>query len=223
MNTQQEISIDLKGNQLVLSALKLIYWPSEQSILCSDTHFGKSGHFRKNGLPVPTNIGLHDFALLSQAIEKYPTKKLVIIGDMFHSKANAELALFTHWRKQHSELNIVLIKGNHDILPRAFYKSMGIQLIEKSLLIQNLLLCHEPPAEPCHYYAICGHVHPAFKIKTKGRQHLTFPCFALENDYAILPAFSQFSGHHILKLNKKTKYFGLYDDNIFELNPNLSS
>jgi len=41
---------------------------------------------------------------------------------------------------------------------------------------------------------IAGHLHPALNLRGPGRDHLRLPCFCIESQLAILPAFGEFTG-----------------------------
>ncbi len=67
-------------------------------LLLSDLHFGKTGHFRKEGIAVPQAIYKEDLQRLVTQIQFFKPQQVVVIGDMFHSHANKELDLFKKWR-----------------------------------------------------------------------------------------------------------------------------
>ena len=50
------------NNTFWLSAQRCIFWEEEQSLIVSDLHLGKTGHFRKMGIAVPQAVYKEDFA-----------------------------------------------------------------------------------------------------------------------------------------------------------------
>src|SRR4051794_29618515 len=116
----------VRNHSVWLSADRCMFWEEEKALIISDLHFGKTGHFRKEGIPVPQNVYKEDLQRLITRIQYYQPKKLVIVGDMFHSKMNKELDLFKRWRSTFSQLNVLLVKGNHDILSDSWYKEAEI-------------------------------------------------------------------------------------------------
>ncbi len=203
----------LAGQQLLLSADRSVFWEERKTLVLSDLHLGKTGHFRKSGIGVPASIYLEDLHRLFEAIRYFRAETLVVTGDMFHSHANRELELFCKWRSDFSQLNILLVKGNHDILSASFYEKAGINIIPQVLKEGPFAFVHDREAldakEKNTYYVFSGHVHPAIGIQGKGRQSLRFPCFHFGKQQALLPAFSRFCGHHTIRPRKGDQVFAL--------------
>ncbi|MFX6499045.1 hypothetical protein ABTG19_18945, partial [Acinetobacter baumannii] len=57
---QAPILHTIRGQQIWLSAARVLYWENKKTLIVSDTHFGKTGHFRKNGIVVPQNVYKED-------------------------------------------------------------------------------------------------------------------------------------------------------------------
>ena len=117
---------------------------------------------------------------------------------MFHSRENKEIDFFLKWRNDISQIEILLIKGNHDILPVKFYKEANIQVFKKSLSVKNFCFTHDI-ADECvdidkKLFTFSGHIHPGIKIRGTARQSLNLPCFYFTTEHAVLPAFSLFTG-----------------------------
>src|ERR1700738_1720039 len=111
----------IAGNNCWLSPERMLYWEEEKSLIVSDLHFGKTGHFRKAGIAVPQAVYKEDLQRLFEQIQYFQPEKLIIVGDLFHSLLNRELELFRKWREDLPDLVIHLIKGNHDILEDEWY------------------------------------------------------------------------------------------------------
>ena len=69
---------------------------------------------------------------LVAAIQFFKPKQLVIVGDMFHSVENKEHELFLKWRNDLPHIEMLLVKGNHDIVPPQWYAGANIELAENS-------------------------------------------------------------------------------------------
>ncbi len=198
----------LRGQHLWLSPHRCLYWEEERSLVLSDLHFGKTGHFRKAGIAVPQSVYREDLLRLLSLIQYFQPKELVIVGDLFHSRENKELDLFLRWREDFPHLGMRLVLGNHDILRTDWYLKAGIVVNEAVLEIgpfafvhdiedasgdavdRNLSLSNDGD-EP---YYFSGHLHPGIRINGMGKQSLQFPCFYFGSEYAILPAFGLFTG-----------------------------
>lgn len=203
----------LFGQHLLLSSDRSIYWEERKTLVMSDLHLGKTGHFRKSGIGVPASVYLEDLHRLFEAIRYFRAETLVVTGDMFHSHANRELELFCKWRADFKQLNIQLVKGNHDILSTAFYEQAGIHIIPHVLKDGPFAFIHDKEeldgGEENGHYVFSGHVHPAIGIQGKGRQSVRFPCFHFGKRQAFLPAFSRFCGHHTIKPRKGDHVYAL--------------
>jgi uncharacterized protein len=208
----------IAGQQFLLSPLKCLFWQQEQTLIVSDLHLGKTGHFRKHGLPVPNSVYITDLKTLFTAIQYFNPQQLIVVGDMFHSKANKELDLFSKWRNDIAHIEFHLVKGNHDILPTTWYTNNHIQLHQQQLLLQNICFVHDVPAalNPSHYY-ITGHMHPGVLVRNKTRQSLRFPCFYFNQQYAILPAFSAFTGLFLVNNKKADTVFAIANNGLLQL------
>ncbi len=136
---------------------------------------------------------------------------------MFHSVANKELDLFKRWRNDFAHLHIHLVKGNHDILKKDWYKSADIMVAENHLSIANFCFVHdikeacEPFAEIDYYFS--GHIHPCVSVNGLGRQSLKFPCYYFGKEFAVLPAFGKFTGTALIEPNKSDIVFAILPSN----------
>ena len=105
---------NFRDQHLWLSSERVVFWDDEKALILSDSHFGKTGHFRKAGVPVPQNIFLEDLQRLFNLLQFYKPEQLIVVGDLFHSKSNKEHLLFEKWRNDFMQLEILLVRGNHD-------------------------------------------------------------------------------------------------------------
>jgi DNA ligase-associated metallophosphoesterase len=189
-------------NTFWVSPERTLFWEEENTLIVADVHIGKTGHFRREGIPIPQNIFKADLQRLMAQIYLYKTDRLLIVGDFSHSIANKEMELFLKWRKDFSLLRIDLVKGNHDILDDDWYSRAAITMHEWELVINNFCFRHEDkrrkPLEKqgAVNYTFTGHVHPGIKLKGQARQSFMFPCFYFGREGCILPAFSKFTGTH---------------------------
>lgn len=207
----------LHHQTLWLSPERCIYWEEQKSLIVSDLHFGKTGHFRKSGIAIPQNIYKEDLQRLVDQLQYFKPAQLIIVGDLFHSVANKELELFIKWRNDFQSLHIELVKGNHDILKREWYTSSGISVSNTHLSIANFCFVHDikeacDPSTGIDYY-FSGHMHPCIAVKGAGRQELKFPCYYFTKQYAVLPAFGKFTGSALIKKKPADKVFAVLQAN----------
>lgn len=203
----------LHQQTLWLSADRCIYWEEQQSLIISDPHFGKTGHFRKSGIAVPQGVYKEDLQRLVNQVQFYKPQQLVIVGDMFHSVANKELDFFKKWRNDFSLLHIELVKGNHDILKNDWYADANITLTNDHLQIANFCFVHDishacPPSTHINYY-FSGHIHPCVLLKGIAKQILSLPCYYFTQTFAVLPAFSKFTAGASIEPKSTDKIFAI--------------
>lgn len=198
---------------------KAIFWKQKDALLIADLHFGKAGHFRKSGLPVTSNVGFESLKKLEKLILQINPSQLIFLGDMFHSKFNEEIAFFMDWRKHHHQLDFLLIKGNHDILPIGLFEENNIHLENEGLLMNQFILLHHPSENPIpeNHFAFCGHVHPAITISGKGKQSAKLPCFYASERQLILPAFGKFTGTANINPKKNDSVFVVSGNKVVEI------
>ena len=125
---QPFLSHSILDETFLISAQRTVFWEAEKTLILSDLHLGKSGHFRKSGIAIPQNLYKEDLFRLLNEIHLFSAKKLIIVGDLFHSSMNKEHDLFLKWRKDIGNVEIHLIKGNHDILKNEWYQNAAIEI-----------------------------------------------------------------------------------------------
>jgi DNA ligase-associated metallophosphoesterase len=215
---QQFLPHTLSGNTLILSVDRCIFWQEQKTLIVSDLHLGKTGHFRKSGIAVPQAIFKEDMQRLVTQLQLYKPEQVIVIGDMFHSHDNKEHDFFLKWRNDFSQLAIQLVKGNHDILKSNWYHSAGINIHTCELAIEQFVFVHDfmDCTMPAKGYIFSGHIHPAISMRGMANQSLHFPCFYFGAQYAVLPAFSRFSGTHTIKPKRGESVYALLPPNLLK-------
>lgn len=195
---------EINGEEFILSRERAIYWPGTNSIIISDLHIGKTGHFRKSGIAVPQTVFVEDMQRLAATISFFNPSRIIIIGDLFHSQHNMELDLFSKWRKDFSSIEFLLVKGNHDILPTEWYNQAKITLYKNIFSEADFSFVHDlKDFKNESGFCFSGHIHPGVKLKGLGKQRMNFPCFYFSGNHGILPAFSKFTGFVSMQQKKK--------------------
>ena len=206
------------SNTFWLSHQRCVFWEEEKTLIVSDLHFGKAGHFRKSGIAVPQNVFKEDLQRLFTQIQFYQPKQVIITGDLFHSEENNEMNLFLKWRNDIASTAITLVKGNHDILNNVWYKAAGLSVADEQLVVGNFIFRHDINTAgsqlPTGNYIFSGHIHPGVRISNGSRQSLCFPCYYFGEQYAVLPAFSKFTGLAMMKQKKKDIVFAIVNQSV---------
>lgn len=215
------VNIQIQGQHWTLLPEKAVYWHEEKTLFLSDLHLAKDMHFRKNGVAVPSGPTAQTLKTLSACVAHFQPIKMLLLGDLFHSEMNQAIPAFAAWRQKHASVDCILVAGNHDILQAADYTSMGLQMAGDSMLIGPFLFTHEPPIKDVGAYVVCGHLHPAARIRGKGRESMRLPCFWIREKYVVLPAFGEFTGSKTIKSSAKDILIGIADKQLFHIQGKL--
>ena len=204
----------IQNTLLTFTNQRALFWDAEKILILSDLHVGKSAHFRKHGIAIPSEVLIADLKRLEDLMIHFQPQKIIIVGDLFHAGYNSDLDLFKDWRKQFTQ-QFILIRGNHDRLKRETYEDLGIECEEEFLFIEPFTFIHHPEKMEDRFY-ISGHIHPGFVLKTKN-ERLRLPCFAVSEQQIVLPAFSHFTGLDTKTLQGKFKNIIFTEGTIFEV------
>ena len=197
---------------------KAVYWEAQNILIIADLHLGKASHFRKNGIQIPAKSIGKDYEMLSKLLHKYRPKRLLILGDLFHSEINNEWDLLSQFVKNFPLISFELVMGNHDIISEEKYSKIGLVNQGETLIIDKLIFTHEPlEIVPENCLNFCGHIHPGFLLQGIGRQAIKLPCFYVFNGVFILPAFGNLTGLHALKKVTNSEIFGVNISSIVKL------
>ena len=158
---------------------RALFLPQTKELLISEIHLGKAEYFQQNGIPLTNNSDENNFARIKKIVKEYTPDKLIILGDLFHSKYSIDKNL----QKKVEDLpellktTVELILGNHDV--GCDFKNIKIFDIRKT---KNITFSHEPVnLEKNKKLNICGHYHPKIHLKNNGDK-LSFRCFAIDKN-----------------------------------------
>lgn len=190
----------LGGKTVYLLPEKGIFLPESATLVLADIHLGKAAHFRKSGIIIPSKAGtLQDYAKLYHLISTYRPKRILFLGDLFHSVVNRSWQYFLDFFNLYPKIQLILVRGNHDILPKQLYQEANLTLVDDKLEEEFIIYSHAPLANvPSGMINIAGHVHPATLLTGKGRQKLKLPCFHYDPPWFLLPAFGDLTGTFLL-------------------------
>jgi len=200
---------------LEMLSSRSLFLPATKELLICDIHLGKAEYFQKNGIPLTNKSDENNFSRIEKIVKKYSPRKLIILGDLFHSKYSIDKTL----QKKVEDLsellktNVELVLGNHD----AGCKIRNIKVldIKKS---KNITFSHEPVnLTDNKTLNICGHYHPKLYLKNKGDK-LSFRCFAMDmkKNILYLPAFGDLTGGYPCK-NSFKKWAIISEEEILEI------
>ena len=197
--------------------LGIIY---EDSLIISDLHIGYERELKDKGHLIPYNHFKEMLGIIKDVILEERPERIIINGDLKHEygKVNFEE------RKQINELisyiqgkniELVLIKGNHDLMLSYLIQDKGIELHD-FYEMGDLFICHgDKIYESDKPYYVIGHEHPAIVLELEGRKE-KYKCFLKgkwkDKTLIVLPAFSTLAGLDILGGKHLSPYLKNIDD-----------
>jgi len=188
------LSFEWNREHLALLPEKAVLLPEHDALLLSDLHFGKTAHFRKNGLALPAKSAAQDFSQLAALLNTYPAKHIYFLGDLFHSEENYEWEQLLQLLKSYPDRQFYLIPGNHDVIETPPSTCPNLAFTKPRFKLGHLILCHDPQHARKGEASVCGHVHPGFRLKGLGKQSIMLPAFYATSSLLLLPAFGALTG-----------------------------
>jgi DNA ligase-associated metallophosphoesterase len=212
--------ITIRGQQLLLLPERVVLWMEARTLIVSDTHFGKPGHFRRSGIPIPGTLNDIDSHRLQSIVSETDVERVVITGDLFHSDINREWRSFSNILEAFPDVSFILIPGNHDILPPGIYEKAGLRLAERVMQDAPFTFVHSTEEEVAEEgndeFFIGGHIHPMYRVSGRARQSARVPCFHLSERSLTLPSFGTFTGGHTIRPHRSDKVFLVVEDRVLD-------
>ncbi len=199
------LAVTLQGESLMLLPERAVFWPSQSALLVADLHWGKDEAFRRQGSPVPPGVLTADLKRLKHCIDRWPVERVYILGDLIHNREGMSEDVvheIVAWRET-VPVEMILIPGNHDRHLAQLPLSFIIQVMPYALTVAGFEMTHDPTSRSpsSDDYMIGGHVHPLFRIRSSN-DLIMLPCFYFGPDYALLPAFSEFTGGFVVNAER---------------------
>ena len=194
--SEREACVDVQGEGLVLSAERAVFWPRADTLLIADAHFGKAASFRASGVPVPRGTTADALTRVDTLLDRTSARRIVFLGDFLHAKegrAPNTVRAIAEWRARHSDIEMTLVRGNHDRRAGDPPAEIRIECVDAPLQEGPFALAHHPRAVE-GAYVLAGHIHPAVVMRGPARQRERLVCFWLGSGVGVLPAFGDFTG-----------------------------
>lgn len=212
------------GARLQLLAQRAIYIAEQASLLIADAHIGKAQAFRSLGVPVPSGTTADGLHRLSTLLAGTQARRVVFMGDLLHAakgRSAAVLDAVEAWRARHADVELLLVRGNHDRHAGDPPAAWRVQCVDEPFHLPGLpglALAHHP--QPCNgVYVLAGHVHPAVLLNGRARQRLRLPCFHFGAQVGLLPAFGGFTGNHVVQAAPGDAVYVVADEAVRALKP----
>lgn len=211
------LSIELAGQHLRLHPFRAAFWEEAHALLLADLHLGKTQHFRRAGIAVPTAVADANIDKLISLLLDFSPRRVLFLGDLFHSEYNRQWSAFSELTHQFADVDFELVVGNHDILDPAWYEEAGLIVHPKEFHLGPFRFSHHPLKEPeagKGGYNLAGHIHPSVRLLGPGRQRLKLPCFYFGEQQGLLPAFGEFTGTAVLEVSAGDRVYVVAGDEV---------
>jgi uncharacterized protein len=187
---------------------KAIFRAYDQTLIIADLHLGKAQHFRKHGIYLPQQSAERDYERLTDLIHSLNPKRIILLGDLFHSDVNHEWTMFCDVVNTHKKIEFILVLGNHDILKEEHYNQVCLKIVKGQLEEEDIVFSHHPLKKvPKNKFCMAGHIHPGVVLYGKGKQSVKLPCFYLLKNQLVLPAFGSLTGLQLITKEKEGRVF----------------
>lgn len=213
-------SLRVSGISLVLRSDRTLFCPERDTLFAADVHLGKGATFRAQGVPLPRGTTGTGLKRLSEAVTATGAGRLVVLGDLFHAAdgmTDGTLRSIRRWRKRHRSLDVLLVCGNHDRNAGPAPPDLAIR--EKAPPVEEPPFSYgHRPDTPAEGILLCGHVHPAVKLRLGG-ERVRLPCFHHRGNSLVLPAFGEFTGMHTVSPGSDDDVYALTGDDVVRVSP----
>jgi DNA ligase-associated metallophosphoesterase len=215
-----DICLTLAGEQVYLLSERALYWPGASTVLVADLHWGKPAASPGAGVSIPLATTSDDLARLDSAMQRTSARRLVVLGDLFHTKASRipshTLAELRRWRSLAGPFEILLVRSNHDRHSGDPPNDLQINSVNAPAFVPPFVFRHEP-AIMDGAYSLAGHAHPGITLVGRGLQRETLPCFVIGKQSAVLPAFGSFTGFGEADPDRDDRVFVVAEDEVLEV------
>ncbi len=218
-------AVEWAGEEWVALADRALWWPRRKTLCVADVHLGKAASFRSEGVPVPEGPTSVDLARLSSLISALGAHRLVVLGDLLHAASGMVTAMkqaVQEWRDSCRELDVLLIRGNHEGNAGDPPESWGMRVHDGPWADRgdgDVVLGHEPEAisraQPGKRM-LCGHIHPAAVLRGSLRD-MKAPCFWFGKRVTVLPAFGSFTGTKVVSPAEGDRVLVVGPDDVVEV------
>jgi DNA ligase-associated metallophosphoesterase len=212
----RDARFELEGESLLLLPERALFWPRRGMLVVADVHLGKAATFRAAGIPIPRGSTGDDLARLDRALARTGATALAFLGDLFHARVGREapgtLAQVGGWRARWPDLEVLLVRGNHDVGAGDPPSELGFRCVNEPCDFSPFRFRHHP--EPADAYVLAGHVHPAVRLGGRGGLRERLPAFVFGARIGLLPAFGSFTGGGEVALDADDRVYVIADDEV---------
>jgi len=209
-------AIERGGAELALLPERAVHWPARDTLFIADPHFGKAATMRAQSVAIPAGGTREDLARLSAVLRATGARRLVVLGDLLHAKAGrtpAVIVALASWRAAHADLDVVLVRGNHDARAGDPPADWRFDCVDEPHVVGPLVLRHMPEAD-ARGYVLAGHIHPGVVLRAPGWPTVRLPAFHETPAGLTLPAFGSFTGLAKVTLGEADRVYAIAEDSV---------
>jgi len=198
---------------------RAMYWPRAETLFVADTHWGKDAAFRAAAIAVPGGTLDDDLDRLGAVIKRTGARRLIVLGDLLHAKkgrAPGTLDAIQAWRSHHADLDVMLVRGNHDQGAGDPPDKWRLECVDAPYTLAPFALQHEPQ-QVTEGYTLAGHIHPAVNLSGMGRQSIRLSCFWFGRRVGVLPAFGSFTGCATIRAHRGDRVFVVAEGEVIQV------
>jgi DNA ligase-associated metallophosphoesterase len=174
----------LVAAEIILDGRLALFHQTERWLAVADLHFGYELSQRAAGALVPL-WGMATIAQrLTELVDEYAPRRLIVLGDLVHDKTAAREAAQL-LREFGGRCEVAVVAGNHDRQLRGH-----VEMVDSVQTEQFHFHHGHCAADVPGRIQIIGHHHPAAVITDGAGLRLKCPAFVQQSSCWIMPAFS---------------------------------
>lgn len=216
----RRITTTIAGEEIELLGDRGLFWPRKKLLFVADVHLGKEETFRSHGIGLPLGSLQESLLRLQRLVSFTKATELVVLGDLIHSRQGLTQEVVSQVRAAKKSMAIPwsLVEGNHDRFLGEVAPIWELGLRGPSWQVGPFEFAHEPfsPSEARGLHRVAGHLHPTVLL-SGGGDRLRLPCFCIDNDQTLLPAFTTFSNGLIQKKRPHRRLYVVADEQVIPL------
>lgn len=164
-----------------------LYLEDINMLIITDIHLGQEESLHRKGFLIPPHQYTETKKKMESILAKVKPKKILINGDLKHEFGSIigsewkNTLNFIDYLQEHCE-ELILIKGNHDVILEPIARKKNIKLIEY-YAEKEYFICHGDKIFDTEEFkkskiVIIGNEHPAISLTKSGRREM-YKCFLI--------------------------------------------
>lgn len=211
------VGIEAAGEALTALPERALWWRARRTLIVSDMHLGKSETLRVAGLPIPDGDTDEQLDRLERLVHEHRAIRVVVVGDLIHAGMGLTDALVARVGERLGRLAaggtvITLVVGNHDRKIAQVADAWDLDVAGETLREGPIEFCHAP-CDRAGAYVISGHLHPLVRLEAG----LRLPAFWFTEGFAVLPAFSRFTGGVSIDPEAGDRVLAIVEDRVVDV------